>query len=94
MNKFRAVATATALLALAGAAHADTLDMRGTDNASRFEQAGKPVRGMTQDRVQAEFGSPSSRQGPVGDPPITRWDYPGFAVFFEHDRVIHAVTKR
>jgi hypothetical protein len=28
----------------------------------------------------------------VGAPPITRWDYAGFSVFFEHDRVIDAVV--
>jgi hypothetical protein len=28
----------------------------------------------------------------VGAPPITRWDYPNFSVFFEGDRVIHAVV--
>ncbi|MEX0707412.1 MAG: hypothetical protein WD078_05565 [Woeseia sp.] len=94
MNKFRAL-TLTALLGGAlGIASADTLQMGGTDNANRFEQAGKPSRGMTQTRVEAEFGTPRSRQSPVGDPPITRWDYETFAVFFEHDRVIHAVTKR
>ena len=26
-------------------------------------------------------------------PPITRWDYPSFSVYFEHDKVIHAVAK-
>jgi hypothetical protein len=28
----------------------------------------------------------------VGKPPITRWDYPGFSVFFEGDRVIDTVA--
>ncbi len=85
------------LLALAagffGVAQADTLQMGGADRSARFNESGKPTRGMTQQRVVAEYGSPSSRQGPVGSPPITRWDYPGFAVYFEYDRVIHAVSK-
>jgi hypothetical protein len=29
----------------------------------------------------------------VEQPPITRWDYPAFSVYFEHDRVIHAVAR-
>jgi hypothetical protein len=33
-----------------------------------------------------------SSPGRPGQPPITRWDYAGFAVFFEHDRVIDAVA--
>ena len=87
---------ALSLLALlaAGAAHAqgDTLEM-GVD-ATRFEQPGKPTRGMTQERVQSEFGSPQSTEAAVGDPPISRWHYADFVVFFEYDRVIHAVAKR
>lgn len=86
------------LVALAGgvasASQADTLQMGSSENAAIFEQGGKPVRGMTQARVEADFGSPASREAPVGDPPITRWEYAEFVVFFEHDRVIHAVTKR
>jgi hypothetical protein len=31
--------------------------------------------------------------GPVGEPPITRWDYDKFVVVFEYNRVIHSVTK-
>jgi hypothetical protein len=42
--------------------------------------------------VEARFGAPSLQQSAVGEPPITRWDYPGFVVFFEHDRVIHSVA--
>ena len=77
-----------------GGASADTLDMRGTDSASRFEQGYKPSRGMSQARVEANFGAPVSRAIPVGDPPITRWEYSNFVVFFEYDKVIHSVTKR
>ncbi len=94
MSKLNAF-TFAALLAAAGVAFAqgDNLDMRTGDRA-RFEQQGKPTRGMTQERVRAEFGNPQSTQSAVGDPPITRWHYPGFVVFFEYDRVIHAVSKR
>jgi hypothetical protein len=28
----------------------------------------------------------------VGRPPISRWEYPGFIVYFEHEHVIHAVV--
>jgi hypothetical protein len=49
---------------------------------------------MSQARVEANFGTPQSRVSPVGDPPITRWEYESFVVFFEYDKVIHSVTKR
>jgi hypothetical protein len=70
------------------------LDMSANNQSSTFNQAGKPTRGMTQANVQANFGSPQNTRQPIGDPPITRWEYADFVVFFEYDKVIHAVTKR
>ena len=93
---------ATPLLALgcvlagslfAGSLFAETLQMEGTDR-SAFEGSGRPTRGMTQDRVEATYGTPQSRQAAVGDPPISRWEYPKYVVYFEYDRGIHAVLKR
>ena len=52
----------------------------------------RPARGSTQAAVEAHFGAPTVRHATVGQPPITRWDYPGFSVFFEGNRVIHAVA--
>ena len=52
----------------------------------------RPDRGASMDRVQAEFGAPSIQQVAIGEPPITRWDYPGFVVYFEHSAVIHSVA--
>ena len=94
MSKLSAFALVALVGGFVGGVNADTLDMRGTDSASRFESAGKPTRGMTQARVEANFGAPEARQSPVGDPPITRWEYNDFVVFFEYDMVIHSVTRR
>ena len=80
-------------LGLAMGASAQNMDMSAADRSSTFDSAGKPTRGMTQDAVEASFGTPSDTREPVGDPPITRWDYANFVVFFEYDRVIHAVSK-
>lgn len=51
-----------------------------------------PTRGMDMDNVRNVFGEPSQQHAAVGEPPITRWDYDGFSVFFEHDKVIHSVV--
>lgn len=51
-----------------------------------------PQRGTHSSRVLKRFGQPLTRHGPVGKPPISRWDYPGFSVFFEHDLVLHSVV--
>lgn len=50
-----------------------------------------PKSGVTQASVEQKFGAPQSIHGPVGDPPITKWVYQGFTVYFEYDRVIHTV---
>ena len=94
MSKLKAVTLVALMYASSAFGQGDTLQMGGTDNAARFESAGKPTRGMTQERVRADFGSPQSQDAAIGDPPISRWHYAGFVVFFEYDRVIHAVTKR
>jgi len=52
-----------------------------------------PGRGITMTKVEAQFGNPTERHAAVGNPPITRWDYQGFSVFFEHDHVIHSVVR-
>ena|SRR5579862_677936 len=52
----------------------------------------RPSRGMTMQKVEAKFGAPAERHAAVGTPAITRWDYQNFSVFFENDRVIHAVV--
>ncbi len=79
---------------LLGTVNAQNLDMSGAEGSSTFEQAGKPTRGMSQESVQANFGAPQSTVAAVGDPPISRWEYAEFVVFFEHNLVIHSVTKR
>ena len=52
----------------------------------------RPARGLTMAAVEAKFGAPQTRHDAVGTPPITRWDYAGFSVFFEKERVIDAVA--
>jgi hypothetical protein len=42
--------------------------------------------------VEKEFGAPATKHPTVGKPPITRWDYANFSVFFEGDRVIDTVA--
>ena len=80
-------------LGLAMGVSAQNMDMSAADRSTTFDAAGKPTRGMTQDAVEASFGAPSDTLESVGNPPITRWEYANFVVFFEYDRVIHAVSK-
>lgn len=90
--KIRVLLLAT-LMALPWFARADVLIMDGVDQ-TRSSERSRPSRGMSMRVVEAEFGAPTSRRAAVGEPPITRWEYPGFTVFFEHQFVIHAVVRR
>lgn len=79
------------LAALAGSVsvHADELQMP----ASASSGSATPSRGMSMEKVEAAFGAPANREPAVGQPPITRWEYPGFVVYFEHSTVLHTVVK-
>ncbi len=87
-----ATAMVSLMLALGSAAHGESLDM-GAGSAI-LTGGERPTRGMTMQKVQSDWGQPTMRRAPVGEPPITRWEYPQFVVYFEHNRVIHAVLKR
>lgn len=89
MSKTLSALAAVLLISVAPAAQADTLIIEKLETA-KFEM---PVRGATMDRVRQLFGAPDSVAGPVGEPPITRWNYERFVVVFEHNRVIHSVAR-
>jgi hypothetical protein len=52
-----------------------------------------PARGITMSKVETTFGAPTQREAAIGKPPITRWEYPNFVVYFEHEHVIHSVLR-
>ena len=45
----------------------------------------KPSKGMDMNTVLSGFGEPLQRRNPVGEPPITRWQYEHFSVYFESE---------
>ena len=53
-----------------------------------------PGRGMTMDQVEARFGAPSEKVEAIGEPPISRWIYSSFTVYFERNIVLHSVTHK
>lgn len=90
MNKSLSALALATFLALAPAVNADELVIDRLGSATPE----MPTRGMTMDRVQSRFGAPANVKGPIGSPPITRWDYTGFMVVFEHRHVIHSFQRR
>ena len=79
-------------LATALSAQADTLLLEGIsmDSTTATE---RPRRGMSMDNVEARYGAPSARVSAIGTPPISRWEYPSFVVYFEYDHVVHAAVR-
>lgn len=53
-----------------------------------------PANGLTKAEVEQRYGRPNERRAPVGDPPISRWLYDDYSVYFEHDLVIESVLNR
>ena len=79
--------TLIASLTLGHGAVAETLEMTDAPQARDAVVA----RGMSMSQVEQRYGEPTRRIGAVGDPPISRWIYPQFVVYFEGQHVIHAV---
>src|SRR5580658_10475500 len=92
MNYRALLVSAVLASALAGIA---TADMVAVDNGSAVKQSdvATPARGMTMTQVASKFGEPVTKVPAVGKPPIARWEYPGFVVYFEHEHVIHSVVS-
>jgi hypothetical protein len=86
----RAIATLslTTGLLVGQVAAAETLEMTG------LPQDAVVSRGLSMAQVEKRYGEPSRRVDAVGNPPISRWIYPEFVVYFEGQFVIHAVGTR
>ena len=88
--------------ALVGPVNADVLEMPEPTQAAPESTVPEtqaftitlPGRGMTKDQVEERFGTPPEKVGAIGEPPISRWVYSGFTVYFEYDHVIHSVNHR
>jgi hypothetical protein len=95
MISVRSALPALVLLAISGNApvSADVLLVESVDNAppNTLEGIRRPTRGMNMARVEKTFGEPRTTVPAVGDPPITRWDYDDYTVYFEHNLVLHSV---
>jgi hypothetical protein len=92
-RKFRMTIVAAALVASPAFAETLAIDGQVSVKAASVET---PARGSSMSAVEAKFGAPANKTGPVGSgaqtPPITKWFYPNFVVVFENDKVIHTVV--
>ena len=70
-----------------------TMPEHGTMPESGNAANTMPRRGISMAAVEEQFGPPVRVLAAVGDPPITRWVYPGYTVYFENQLVIEPVTR-
>ena len=92
MDSIRSLLLFLALgVAAIGPASADVLLMEGIQSAPVIQT---PRNGASMAQVRQQYGNPLEEQPAVGEPPITRWEYDGYSVFFEHDLVLHSVVHR
>lgn len=85
---------ASAALLLPGTAHAESLRMK----VRQEQHYNMPRRGMTMDQVRREYGAPLRELATRGgsskyQPPIHRWEYSNYIVYFEYSHVIHSVLR-
>ena len=86
------------IVALGFTAQADDIVMpAAASQAQTTAPASLPVKGQTMAQVVKRYGEPQQKHAPAGGdapkhPPITRWDYAAFSVFFEHSHVVDAVV--
>lgn len=83
-------------LSMATPLQAETLEMPPAPTASQ-EAVGYtvnlPGRGMNMTQVEEKFGPPLEKLPEVGEPPIIRWIYPNYTVYFEYQFVINSVLN-
>jgi len=92
MDSIRSLLLFLALaVAASGPLSADVLLMEGIQSAPSIQT---PRNGVSMAQVRQQYGEPLQEQPAVGEPPITRWEYDGYSVFFEHDLVLHSVIHR
>ena len=70
---------------------ADTLTIPLGSPGADLDASNLPHRGQSKRAVLERFGLADEEHKPVGQPPITRWDYRDFSVYFEYDHVINSV---
>ncbi len=94
MKIFAPLLLAAALLPSLSVADVLLLDVIAESPVNSAEGVQRPTNGQTMSAVRKLFGEPNQEMPWVGDPPISRWVYDRFTVYFEHELVINSVIHR
>lgn len=96
MPKIRLLFAGMMALVISNALQADVLSITDPQYTVPNSPKGvlRPKEGMSMAKVEQKFGKPEKIIPAVGEPPITRWIYKDFVVYFERNLVIHSVVQR
>lgn len=83
---------ASSVLLMASSVMADQVAIPAGQQGGDNQSVPKPRTGMSMDQVSSQYGSPNQQVSAVGEPPISRWIYNAYTVYFENSHVIHSVT--
>lgn len=72
---------------------AEELTIPVASQAADMQHIPRPKTGIKAEKVIAKFGEPLAAKPAVGEPPISRWEYADFYVYFEYNHVVHSVLK-
>lgn len=93
-STFLRLTVATCLSIAAFSISADTLLIDAISKTPANTPSGllRPTNGQSMNMVLTKFGQPKERVAPVGNPPITRWIYDEFTVYFEYKLVVNSAV--
>jgi hypothetical protein len=95
MKLMQVLAIALTLMMMGLTAQAEKLNVHSVGEAPPNSPAGvlRPKSGMSMKQVVKQFGEPAQKVPAVGEPPISRWVYDKFTVYFEYQYVIWSVVN-
>lgn len=86
----RCLAAASVMAMASVTAQAEVLLIEGVEMS---QQRDLPDNGLSKAQVESRYGAPARKHAAVGQPPISRWDYAEYSVYFEFDTVITSVLE-
>jgi hypothetical protein len=85
--------TALTMLVFAPLSVAQDVAVPIGQQGSEYNSVERPKTGQSMDQVTSRFGNPDQKLAAVGEPPISRWVYAQYTVYFESNHVIHSVLN-
>ncbi len=79
------------LLATSTFANAEVISIG--KQSPNFDRSQLPQHGLSMAKVISRYGEPLEKSAPVGTPPITKWEYDQYTVYFEYEHVLKAVVQ-